>query len=486
MVIKTSLDSLNTDIPRQNIDLSYSIPNRIKVVVQSAIKRKHLLQSTIVKLNILTLHRLGDPAKTPRFLTKHVFFLKEENPNHNYFYHDTNFPIPKKLKSINFHVIVLDVTFLCIRWSEKKLYEKIKSTYSFVRESEAIKIALPQDEYDCHLILDQWMVDWNIDILYSVLPKNWDVLYPKYHNIGDIRLGFTGYLDDSLIDYNCKPFLDRSIDVGYRARRLPPYFGRIGETKWKIGFEFKKHASNSDLFLDIHVGEEHTLNGNEWLEFINNSKFTLGSNSGSSLLDPNGCIQKKVKKYLNNHPEAEFDEVEAACFPGQDGLYEFTAISPRILEASALQSGQILVEGEYSGILTPWEHYLPLKPNAENFEDIHHEIKDTANSSRRISACREAILDCPQLRYSSKANNIFDYLDEKSDEIRKIKPQRNISIIKESYEIDMAHEMKITWFFNNIKKKVKDIPIFGAFIRMFFSRRVARLSILLNRLIKIH
>jgi len=53
--------------------------------------------------------------------------------------------------------------------------------------------------------------------------------------------------------------------------------------------------------------------------------------------------------------------VEQLFFPGQDGRFVFTAISPRVFEAGLLKSGLILVKGDYSDVVRPWEHYIPIE-----------------------------------------------------------------------------------------------------------------------------
>ena len=50
-------------------------------------------------------------------------------------------PFPNWIKSTRFDVIILDVTFLSLRWAPRKKFEKIKSKYSFVADSKALKIA---------------------------------------------------------------------------------------------------------------------------------------------------------------------------------------------------------------------------------------------------------------------------------------------------------------------------------------------------------
>jgi hypothetical protein len=75
-------------------------------------------------------------------------------------------------------------------------------------------------------------------------------------------------------------------------------------------------------------------------------------------------------------PDAPFEEVEKNCFPGLDGKYNFTAISPRVLEAAMLGSAQILVDGEYSGIVKPGEHFIPIRPDASNFPEVLDAMAD--------------------------------------------------------------------------------------------------------------
>lgn len=361
------------------------------------------------RLNILVLHSLGDVNEAPIFLRNHVYLLRNHLPEHNYLYHDVAHPLPEYIKKVQFDLIVLDVTFLYCRMSAQHIFQRLKNEYSFIKDSEAIKIALPQDEYDCNQILDEWMVEWNIDIVFSVIAEHWPVLYPKYHRVGHIKLGYTGYLDESLIDWFAKPFNERVIDIGYRARKLLPYFGRIGEDKWKIGENLLlKVKQEPDLHVDILLGEGGFIHGVSWLNFLDNSKFTLGSNSGSSLLDPVGDIRRSVQLFLSKNRNASFEEVEKACFPGEEGRYEFTAISPRIIEASMVGSCQILVEGTYSKLISPWEDYIPIKNDASNWAEVREAMRDESLVCKMIESSRTKFLDTKQLRAKVRAQSIIE------------------------------------------------------------------------------
>lgn len=386
------------------------------------------------KLKVLVLHSLGNPANSPIFLKHHVFALQKYCPEHEYFYHDTTTDNPWELAHLEVDAIILDVTFLCARWAIGGGFLRLKRDYAFIADCKALKLAFPQDEYDCHELLDDWMCEWRVDIVFSVIAHGWDILYPKYSRTGEIRLAYTGYIDDSLCHMQPSPWDSRPIDIGYRARKLPPYFGRLGETKWQIGELVNRRSQGTNLVTDIVVGDGGTLNGATWLDFINRSKFTLGANSGSSLLDPRGKIQLAVRRYIAKYPEASFDEVEQACFPGLDGHNEFTAISPRALEAGMLGSCQILVEGSYSDILKPWQHYIPIKPDASDFDAVREAMCDRSLTDRLIANCRATLLNTPALHYRAHAQGVIDLIVERREGraegaiVREIRPTSTIEV----------------------------------------------------------
>jgi hypothetical protein len=396
-------------------------------------------------LNILVLHALGDVANAPAFLVHHIFNLKNYCPENKYIYHDISLSLPEYVRDVVFDVIILDVTFLSKRWAPVDVFQQIKADYEFVKYSESVKVAFPQDEYDCNQLLDEWLCDWRVDVVFSVISSNWDVLYPRYHKVGVIKLGYTGYVDEGLIKKSCVPFSSRSVDVGYRAARLLPYFGRIGENKWTIGRDFARYALEEKLVIDIVLGKHGTLNGSSWLDFINNCKFTLGANSGSSLLDPVGHIQRRVRAYCSSFPAAEFAEVEECCFKGLDGKYAFTAISPRVMEAAILNSCQILVEGEYSGIVVPWEHYIPIKHDASNFSEVFDAMQDQELVCRLIRNCREAILDAKYLRCSKRAETVFETIADGSAQKNVYSNTEAVIKVLRRYEAEMPRKYATHW-----------------------------------------
>ena len=77
---------------------------------------------------------------------------------------------------------------------------------------------------------------------------------------------------------------------------------------------------------------------------------------------------------MQAHPQATFEQIEDSCFPADDGALSLFAISPRHLEACATRTCQVLVEGWYNGVLTPGRHYIELKRDFSNIEQVLDDI----------------------------------------------------------------------------------------------------------------
>jgi hypothetical protein len=285
-------------------------------------------------------------------------------------------------------------------------------------DSKAVKIALPQDEYDQTARLDDWLASWRVDLIYSVCYAHRDVFYLKASQHAEIVEGLTGYIDDAdiaMMRRFARPFADREIDVGYRARNLPPYFGRFSRLKAEIGERFLAPAQGFGLRVDISLDPKDVLVGDDWLKFLGNCRFTLGCESGSSLLDPRGEIRAACGAYLREHPEAGFDEVEAACFPGQDMQRIFSAISPRLFEAALAGSCQVLVPGHYLGVLHPDEHYIPLAADFSNIAAVLDELRDWRRAGQRAEACRKVLLGDQRLSYRGFVADLLQRIENRLD-----------------------------------------------------------------------
>ena len=361
-------------------------------------------------LNILVLHRLGDPRIWRESMVEKELCLPKFAPEHHYLVHDFWLPLPQYVNDISFDGIILTQTFLGAR-ADPGMRARMLDTYAKLLSRDSFKIALPQDDYTCPKILDDWLTEWGVDISFPVCSNHWDILYPRYSKVGRMKLGYTGYISEDLVNLtkSSKPIKDRDTHVAYRAANLSPVFGRLGQVKTEFGDRFLKASSGFSFKVDVSTRSQDTILGKKWYDFVQGTRCMLGVNSGSSLIDQDGAINKKVFLYLQKHPGATFEEVEEACFPDQDGRYVFTAISPRNLECGLFRTAQILATGTYGGFMEAEKDYISLEPDMSNFRQIAPMIENHDTLQQMTDRCREKILSFNELRYS---HHVADLLNE--------------------------------------------------------------------------
>lgn len=269
--------------------------------------------------------------------------------------------------------------FLSIRW-DLKLFNRIVDKVRCLKKRAGIKIAIPQDEFLNTDVLCDFIKEFNVEYVFSnALESEWDKIYSTvdFEKVKIFRV-LTGYLDNKIISrINALSKFEkhRPIEIGYRAWRASPWLGRHGYLKAQIADVFNEKASESGLITDISTRDKDTLLGDVWYKYLLKCKYTIGVEGGASILDRNGEIRRKTEEYLRLNPNASFDEVENLCFPNYEGTLNLFAISPRHLEACATKTCQVLIEGSYNDILVAGKHYIELKRDFSNIEQVLNLIK---------------------------------------------------------------------------------------------------------------
>ena len=329
-------------------------------------------------MNILIL--FADSGNPMRTTVEDLIYSFRRYSEHRCFYVNlVPRPLPSYLHQVPFDLVIFHTTFLSYRWSPE-LFATLREKAEPLKHSAAVKIALPQDEFIHTDILCDFINDFGVNHVFSVAPESeWEKIYASvdrqkvtFHRI------LTGYLDErtiSRVKEIARSVTERPIDVGYRAWHAAPWLGRHGLLKVKIHNLFREKAPKAQLTVDISTEEKDTLLGDEWYKFLLRCKYTIGVEGGASILDRDGKIKKRTEDYLDVHPGASFEEIEAACFPGLDGYLNLMALSPRHLEACLTRTCQVLVEGQYNGILEPDKHYIELKRDLSNIDAVVETLK---------------------------------------------------------------------------------------------------------------
>jgi len=105
-------------------------------------------------------------------------------------------------------------------------------------------------------------------------------------------------------------------------------------------------------------------------------------------------------------PGASFEELEAACFPGRDGELTLHALSPRHLEACATRTAQILVEGEYNGVLERDRHYLPLRRDLSNLDELLDAVAADRDRERTAEAAYRDVVASGRWTYRRLVDDV--------------------------------------------------------------------------------
>lgn len=322
---------------------------------------------------------------------------------------------PWYLRQIDFDLIVFHKTLLGFRF-HPLAFLKVLRRLAPLKRFPGRKIAFPQDEYIYTSILCDFINEFGIDQVFSVAPETeWPKIYPT---VDFDRVAFhqvlTGYLDETTLQTidRLGRVTPRDLDLGYRAN--PAFFlGRFGLFKSRIAEVFRNEAEAAGLTTDILVSNRFKdfFWGDAWYEFMLRCKYTIGVEGGASLLDPEGEHREAIARYLSQHPDAAFDEVEAHCFPGQDGALDLRALSPRHLEACATRTCQILVAGDYNGILQPEMHYLELKQDFSNLAEIVAAIKSDTRWQKLTERAYQDIVASGRYTYRSFVEAVSEKLD---------------------------------------------------------------------------
>ena len=351
-------------------------------------------------------------------IKKHFYCLREYT-NHNVVYVNMFWQkAPKYIKRTDWDAVIFHNTYLICRPSPE-LFQSIQDPLSFVKQIDCVKIAIAQDEANNGDALCRFITDFGVNIVYSLLPtiEARRTMYEGYiPSHVRVRPSLAGYVDLDLarqFDDARRRIIDRDIDIGYRSFKARARNGRLGVKKWEISDLINKYGPLRGLKCDCSVEPKDVLNGQDWIDFLSRSRYQIGVEGGSTVLDRNGEIKRKCDEFEAKNPSATYDEIEENCFPGMGFSLDGGVISPRVFECAMAQTCQILVEGRYNGILQPDIHYIPLKPDYSNIDDILSSLDDEERRERICKRAFDDLIGSGKYSYQQFVADVFTQIGEK-------------------------------------------------------------------------
>jgi hypothetical protein len=284
-----------------------------------------------------------------------------------------------------------------------------------LRRFPGLKVQFIQDDYRW---VDQATAaarDVGIKVLFTVAPE------PAAGQLYDERLPgvrrvqtLTGYVPDNLIGRPLKPVAERQIDVGYRARDLPFWYGALSREKAWIGRRFLELAPAYGLRCDIGLSEHDRVYGDRWVEFVSSSRATLGCESGASIADFDGGAERAVRAHLRTHPGASYEEVHDAVLREYEGNVIVHVISPRVFEAASLGTALVMFPGEYSGVVTAGEHYIALEKDFANMDEVVDQLRDDTVISAMTERAYDDLIKSGRWSYATFVAEFDQVVDEEA------------------------------------------------------------------------
>lgn len=244
------------------------------------------------------------------------------------------------------------------------------------------KLLFIQDDYDNTEETRKFIKRNRIDAVLSVVPYSYiNKAYPlkRFRNTFFFSI-LTGYISDEMKEYTSMPIASRDIHIGYRGRELGWWYGNLGREKLMIGAGVKKRVKQyDDIKEDVEWDDAHRIGAEGWLDWLSSLKTTLATQSGSNIFDEKQLIKRNVLRIQRFFPSITYEHVHKLLMSRVEGRIKTETVSPKMFEAIALKTVLIMFEGNYSdGLLKPNIHFIPLKKDFSNFEQVVEKVRDDA------------------------------------------------------------------------------------------------------------
>ena len=202
-------------------------------------------------------------------------------------------------------------------------------------------------------------------------------------------------------------FEKRRITIGGRSDVYPSFL--LDESRNAIDHFLRKVKKLRPGFIvDYSTRLEDRFDRRGWSKFLANSQFTISSEAGGIYVDKTDRLQHSIERYLKGHPDVSVEEVGKQFREQLSDLPSGKCISSRHFEAIGCKTCQILVEGEYSGILKPGIHYIKLRRDFSNIAEV---VRATGDRKRVREIAEEAFrLALSKHTYSHRVEGLFQVL----------------------------------------------------------------------------
>lgn len=318
-----------------------------------------------------------------------------------------------------FDCVIINYCF----WASRRIIDAL--FLEQIAKFSGLKIAILQDEYEYFLWHEKTLIALGVNTIVTCVPEaHWrDVFRDEAFRRVTFINALTGYVPDSLLNLPTpKPLAVREWSLGYRSRPVPYSYGRLTQEKLLIGQRMKQLCAERGIAANIEVTEESRIYGPAWPEFIGNCRAVLGTESGSNVFDFDGSIKPAIETFLKAHPEADFETVHERFLQGSDDKIHMNQVSPRIFEAIAMRTGLVLFEGNYSGVIQPWVHFIPLKKDFSNVDEVFSALANITNLAAMTQRAYDEVIVSGKYHFRTFIGTIDEHIANTGPQAKGFEP----------------------------------------------------------------
>jgi hypothetical protein len=189
--------------------------------------------------------------------------------------------------------------------------------------------------------------------------------------------------------YQVRDGTNRTVDIGFIGDMYWPFVGDRERTD--LIETFAREGPRWGLRCEIR---KQRVPRHEWATFLNQCKGTIGAESGTYYLNDRGLLLAAAREYnLSQRPDASFEEVFEKFYRGQPREVSGKSISSRHFEPIGTKTCQVLLEGEYNGLLVPDVHYISVRKDLSNVEEAARRFKDDGYRHAMVERAYEYVMD---------------------------------------------------------------------------------------------
>ena len=357
-------------------------------------------------LKVLLLADDGHPANV---VSDYINSLVVESSHHIHLINPITTDCPERLSKKEYDAILIHYS-ICIT----EPYFLSDEWVRIITHFDGVKAQIVQDEYRWINKMKTQMCCLGIQVVFSSLtPENAKLTYGgDFMAETKVISCLPGYFSKRILALPLKRSNEREYDVIYRGRELPWSTGKHGKSKESIATSFSSWTKGFDLTVNIQTSEAERIYGEDWDNFLMSGKSMLGVEGGASIFDFDGTLEIQMREFAENNPEADLFKYWSDHLEQFEGNVVHKTITPKIFEAIAARTALILIPGEYSKLLEPFKHYIPLLENGSNIKEVIEKLEDQEFIDDLVETTYNEIAKREDLAFGFLVNKIDQILSE--------------------------------------------------------------------------